>query len=82
MYADDRLEDAPRERRTRLQRDCAEKQIDILQKALRHHPGSDEILLPLLRASKLLQDDAEMKLRWQVYLYHVALQARKIILRI
>lgn len=61
-----RLANARRDRKARLERDAAEKKVDILQKALRHHPGSSEVLRGLIAAAQQFQGEDEIRRRWQV----------------
>lgn len=49
---------------------AAEKKISILEKALEHHPGSDELLNALLDAAAEVCDAEELELRWRRALAH------------
>ena len=60
-------------KKAKLERDAAEKKVDILQKALRHHPQSPEILLHLIQAAEVFQEDDEIQKRWQVCLRFLCL---------
>lgn len=48
----------------------AQKKVDILQKALKHHPGSQEVVLRLITASQVFQEEDEVHRRWQVKVHH------------
>lgn len=61
-----RLATAGRKRKAKLERDAAEKKVDILQKALRQHPNSSDIILQLISAAQIFQEDDEIRKRWQV----------------
>ena len=61
-----RLQGARQAKKAKLERDAAEKKVDILQKALRHHSSSPEILLHLIQAAQVFQEDDEIRKRWQV----------------
>ncbi|EFN57952.1 hypothetical protein CHLNCDRAFT_142066 [Chlorella variabilis] len=50
------------------ERGAAEKKIAILEKALSLHPGSDELLLALLKAAEAVCDDSELERRWRAVL--------------
>ncbi len=43
----------------------AEKKIAILEQALVHHPGSDELLLALLAAAEALAAPEDLRERWK-----------------
>lgn len=60
------MESAPQAIRHRLQRELAEKKVDILQKALRHHPSSDTLVLNLMAAIMHYQETDAIQKRWQV----------------
>ncbi len=64
-----RLQGARQGKKAKLERDAAEKKVDILQKALRHHPQSPEILLHLIQAAQAFQEDDEIRKRWQACLF-------------
>ena len=49
-----------------MEQEAAQKKVDILQKALRHHPGSEEVVLRLVKASQVFLEEADMQRRWQV----------------
>ena len=42
----------------------AEKKISILEQALKHHPGSDQLLLALLTAAEVVLSPDDMLERW------------------
>lgn len=52
-------------RRVASERATAEKKIAILERALQHHPDSDELLLALLAAARPLCDERQLDARWQ-----------------
>lgn len=43
----------------------AEKKIAILEQGLVHHPGSDELLLALLRTAEVVATPEDLKERWR-----------------
>jgi hypothetical protein len=49
-----------------MEEEAAQKKVDILQKALRHHPDSEEIVLRLITATQAFQEEEEVHRRWQV----------------
>ena len=61
-----RLSRVRRDKRGRIEQEAAQKKVDILQKALRHHPDSEEIVLRLVTASQVFLEEADMQQRWQV----------------
>jgi hypothetical protein len=54
----------------------AEKKIAILEQALRHHPGSDELLLALLAAVEVVVSGDDVEDRWRRVLAHHSGSAR------
>ncbi len=54
----------------------AEKKIAILEQALRHHPGSDELLLALLGAVEVVLSGDDVEERWRRVLAHHGGSAR------
>ena len=52
----------------RSERSVAEKKVDILQRALRHHPESVEIIGLLIDSTKVFEDLDQTKARYEVRL--------------
>jgi hypothetical protein len=55
-------------RRRGAERATAEKKLAVLERALRHHPASEELLLALLETAAVVCDEDELARRWAAVL--------------